>query len=104
MTDAQAWLRAYDQQLRGDAELRSAIAVTRLGPLHLVTFAGGRGFITYRDLAGSDAETMPRLVRQALDHYREHPGIGRVEWKTRGHDRAPGLHDALLANAFAPDD
>jgi len=26
-----------------------------------------------------------------------------VEWKTRGHDRAPGLHDALVSNGFAPE-
>src|SRR6185312_17173097 len=25
-------------------------------------------------------------------------------WKTRGHDHAPGLHDALLQNGFTPDD
>jgi len=27
-----------------------------------------------------------------------------VEWKTRGHDRAPGLHDALVSSGFAPDE
>jgi hypothetical protein len=104
MTDAQEWLLAYDQQLRTDAETPSAIAVTRLGPLRLVSFAGGRGFVTYRDLADTDAETMPHLVSQAVDHYREDPEITRVEWKTRGHDRAPGLHEALLTNGFEPDE
>jgi hypothetical protein len=97
-------LRAYDQQLRGEAETPSAIAVTRLGPLRLVTFAGGRGFVTYRDLGDADAGTMPDLVSQALDHYRRDPEITEVEWKTRGHDRAPGLHEALLANGFEPDE
>ena len=29
-------------------------------------------------------------------------GITRVEWKTRAHDRAPGLHDALVRNGFVP--
>ena len=38
----------------------------------------------------------------ALAHYREDPGITRVEWKSRGHDRAPGLHDALVRNGFVP--
>jgi hypothetical protein len=104
MTDVQDWLLAYDQQLRADAETPSAVTVTRLGPLRLVTFAGGRGFVTYRDLGDADAETMPHLVSQALDHYREDPEIAKVEWKTRGHDRAPGLHEALLANGFEPDD
>ena len=30
--------------------------------------------------------------------------ITRVEWKTRGHDHAPGLHEALLQNGFVPDE
>jgi len=101
---AQELLLAYDQQLRTDAETSGAIAVTRLGPLHLVTLAGGRGFVTYRDLDCTDAETMPRLVGQALDHYRQDPEVTWVEWKTRGHDRAPGLHETLLDHGFEPDD
>jgi hypothetical protein len=92
MTDAQRYLRAYDEQLRTDAETPSATAVTHRGPLRLVTFAGGRGFVTYRDLAGADAETIARWVAQAVDHYRQRVDITRVEWKTRGHDYAPGLH------------
>ena len=32
------------------------------------------------------------------------PAITRVEWKTRGHDRAPGLHEALLERGFTPDE
>ena len=97
-------LAAYDEQLRTDAETPSALAVARLGPLRLVTFAGGRGFVTYRDLAGADVPTIHRWVTEALAHYRRDPSISRVEWKTRGHDRAPGLHDALVNNGFAPDE
>jgi ribosomal protein S18 acetylase RimI-like enzyme len=97
-------LAAYDDQLRTDAETPSAISVTRHGTLRLVTFAGGRGFVTYRDLGGADAETVQRWVPEVLDHYRADPDIVRVEWKTRGHDRAPGLHEALLANGFVQDD
>lgn len=97
-------LAAYDDQLRTDAETPSAIAVTRLGPLRLVTFAGGRGFVTYRDLGGATRTEVDRLVDGALEHYRPDPEITGVEWKTRGHDRAPGLHEALTANGFVPDD
>ncbi len=104
MTDAQEWLLAYDRQLRTDAETPGAIAVTPLGPFRLVTFAGGRGFVTYPGLDGVDAAAIRRLVSQALDHYREDPEISRVEWKSRAHDRAPGLHEALLANGFEPDE
>ena len=97
-------LAAYDTQLRTDAETPSAIRVDRLGPLRLVTFAGGRGFITYADLACADAATVLCWVTEALAYYREQPEITRVEWKTRGHDVAPGLHESLVQNGFAPDE
>jgi ribosomal protein S18 acetylase RimI-like enzyme len=98
----QEYLDAYDRQLRTEAETPSAVAVTRLGPLRLVTFAGGRGFVTYRDLGGADAATIGRWVEEALAHYRTDAAITRVEWKTRAHDRAPGLHDALVRQRFVP--
>lgn len=93
-------LRAYDDQLRTDAETPSAIRVERLGPLRLVTFAGGRGFVTYRDLDGATATEIAGLVVGALTHFLADPEITRVEWKTRGHDAAPGLHGTLIANGF----
>lgn len=100
MASLREYLDAYDAQLRTDAETPSAVAVTRLGPLRLVTFAGGRGFVTYRDLGGADAATIGRWVEEALTHYGSDAAITRVEWKTRGHDRAPGLADALVRNGF----
>ena len=100
VTDPARLLAAYDAQLRSDAETPGAVSVTTLGPLRLVTFAGGRGFITYRDLDGLDADAIRGLVPQALDHYRGDPAISSVEWKTRGHDHAPGLYDALTAAGF----
>jgi GNAT superfamily N-acetyltransferase len=100
-----AWLlAAYDEQLRTDAETPSAVSVTTLGPLRLVTFAGGRGFVTYRDLGGADADAIRRLVAAALAHYQADAAINRVEWKTRGHDHAPRLHETLLDNGFVPDE
>ncbi|HEX3454529.1 MAG TPA: GNAT family N-acetyltransferase [Gaiellaceae bacterium] len=104
MTSAQEYLEAYDSQLRTDAETPSAIAVKRLGPLRLVTFAGGRGFVTYQDLGGAEAATIASWVEEALAHYREDVAITRVEWKTRGHDRAPRLHEALVGNGFVPEE
>jgi hypothetical protein len=100
----QEYLDAYDQQLRTDAETPGAESVTRLGPLRLVRFAGGRGFITYQDLGGADSAAIARLVEEALVHYREAAEITRVEWKTRAHDHAPGLHDALVRNGFVPEE
>lgn len=93
-------LAAYDDQLRTDVETPSAVSVARLGPLRLVTFAGGRGFVSYRDLDGADAEMIRTLVREAVSYYRAQPEISRIEWKTRGHDHAPGLHEVLLENGF----
>lgn len=102
MTRSARLLAAYDEQLRGEAETPSAISVTRHGPLRLVTFAAGRGFVTYRDLGGADASAVRQLVPEALAHFRDDPGIHRVEWKSRGHDRAPGLSEALLGAGFVP--
>lgn len=100
MIDPAVLLQRYDEQLRTTAETRTAIAVTRLGPLHLATLRGGRGFVTYQDLAGADAAEIRELVSRALDHYRADPTISRVEWKTRGHDDAPGLVEVLSDNGF----
>lgn len=102
--DPESLLKAYDEQLRTDAETPSALSVAREGPLRLVTFAGGRGFVTYQDLGGADADGIRALVAKALDHYRGDPEIARVEWKTRDHDRAPGLPESLLAEGFVADD
>lgn len=97
-------LAAYDEHLRVDAEAAGALGSARRGPLLLLTFAGGRGLVTYRDLGGADADGVRRLVAEAVAHYRADPAITEVEWKTRGHDHAPGLHDALLDNGFVPDE
>ncbi|MDD7835110.1 MULTISPECIES: GNAT family N-acetyltransferase [Paenarthrobacter] len=97
-------LAAYDQQLRTDAETSDALTVTSLGPLCLATFVGGRGFITYRDLGGADEEGIRGLVADGVAYFKSQPEITRVEWKTRGHDDAPGLHEALLANGFAAEE
>lgn len=104
MTIQEQYLRAYDEQLRTDAETPSALNVSKSGPLRLVTFAGGRGFITYQDLADATTEEITALVPQALAHFQADSGITAVEWKSRGHDHAPGLHEALLANGFEADD
>jgi GNAT superfamily N-acetyltransferase len=104
VTDSDGLLAAYDSQLRADAETPGAVSVSKLGPLLLATFAGGRGFITYQDLDGADADAIGRLVAAALAHFQADPEITKVEWKTRGHDRAPGLHEALLEHGFTPDE
>jgi hypothetical protein len=102
--DSAGLLAAYDGQLRTDAETPGALSVTRQGPLRLVTFHRGRGFITYQDLGGAGADEIRRMVPEALAHFQADPTISKVEWKTRGHDHAPGLHEALLSHGFTPDE
>ena len=97
-------LKAYDEQLRTDAETPGAVAVTRHGPLRLITFDAGRGFISYQDLGGADEAGIEALVAAAVAHFEADPAIEEVEWKTRGHDVAPGLHEALLRHGFEPED
>ncbi len=97
-------LASYDDQLRTEAETAHAEAVTVHGPLRLATFPGGRGLITYRDLGGADAVEVEELVAAAVAHYEVVPEVDEVEWKTRAHDDAPGLHDALLGHGFVAED
>ncbi|MGD9960553.1 GNAT family N-acetyltransferase [Nocardioides sp.] len=104
MTDQQRLLSAYDDQLRTDAEASGALSVVRHGPLFVLTFAGGRGFVTYRDLDDCDAHGIAELVAAARSHFESDPTITRAEWKTRGHDTAPGLHEALVAHGFEPEE
>jgi len=94
------YLQAYDEQLRGDSELTTASSVVRIGPLFLATF-GSDGYITYR---GEDAARAAAFVDEAVAHFRAAPAVETVEWKTRGHDEAPELHDALVARGFEPDE
>ncbi|MEU6134201.1 GNAT family N-acetyltransferase [Nocardioides sp. NPDC047086] len=97
-------LKAYDEQLRTDAETPGAVSVSRHGPLRLITFDGGRGFISYQDLDGADEAGIEALVAAAVAHFDADPAIEEVEWKTRGHDVAPGLHEILVRHGFAPED
>lgn len=104
MIDAAGLLAAYDEQLRTDAETPGAVSVTRHGPLRLVTFSGGRGFITYQNLNGCTSDDIRQLAADALAHFESNGEITEVEWKSRGHDHAPGLHEALLEHGFNPDE
>lgn len=96
----QQYLDAYDRQLRTVSEISGASSMTQHGPLLLATFDGGRGFITYAELGEAEAEDVALLVDAAIDHFSRLPEVTSVEWKTRGHDHAPGLHEALVARGF----
>lgn len=101
MTTSAALLDAYDQQLRTDAaESPSALSPTSIGPLRLATYPNGRGRITYRSLDVTTERQVVDLVATALEEIRGDPTFTQVEWKTRGHDHAPGLDRALDAAGF----
>ena len=95
-------LAAYDAQLRGENETAAASGRFRLGPLWLGIFAGDRGFIGYRDLGGLSGGALGALVRDATAALAADPAITEIEWKTRGHDDAEGLHEALLRAGYQP--
>ena len=100
----QRLLDAYDRQLRTDSESAHALDTVVHGPLRLSLFPGGRGFISYADLGGADAQRIGELVDVAVEHFRALPETTSVEWKTRGHDHAPGLHEALISRGFIAQD
>ena len=103
MLDAADLLRVYDSQLRGEAEVLTAETCERHGPLLWATYSDGRGFVTYRSLAGSE-DRLESLVAATRTHFEAQPGMREVEWKTRGHDVAPGLPDILREHGFEPQD
>lgn len=98
--DRRELLALYDAQLRTAPEMVGATDITRLGPLWMGTFPGGVGFVSYRGLDGVAPADMSGLVEGALTHFRSAGDISEIEWKTRSHDRAPGLEHALVAAGF----
>ena len=101
VTDTATLLAAYDEQLRTDAETPSALSVTVHGPLRLVTFAR-RPRLRHlpRPRRGGRGRHPRARRRRASPTSPPTPTVTRVEWKTRGHDHAPGLHEALVAAGF----
>lgn len=97
-------LAAYDEQLREGADVDGAVDVARHGPLWLARFAGGRGFVTYRSLEGVGGEEVRRLVEAAVAHFAEDAAVREIEWKSRGHDEAPGLEEALAERGFVAEE
>ena len=76
-------LMAYDQQLHAEAETSGASQLTRIQPsLADTLIRGQRLHAAYWSTRVADARKIPRLVEQALDHYRQNPTITWVEWKT----------------------
>lgn len=98
-------LRAYDTDLRRDAEVVGATRVVEHGPLLLAEFEdGGGGFVSYKDLGGLEGEALDRLIGEVVEHFRDRTVMERFEWKTRGHDLPADLTDHLVAAGFEAED
>ena len=84
MSRRAALLAAYDQQLRTEAETPGAVHITRLGPLRVATYPGGRG--------SSPTEVSKTLILapwwRGSSTTAEPTELTSIEWKTRGHDHA----------------
>lgn len=90
------FLVAYDAQLRTDAETPDAIGVTRLGPLRLVIFAGGRHFISYHDRGDVTTGAVRRLVPEALGFTSPTPTSSGLSGKRAVCSRVPFLNGSGL--------
>lgn len=90
-----ALLAQYDAQLRTDAEMHGAVQVRRSGPLWIASFGSDDLFVTYRELDHPRAR-----ISDITDLLTEQRSIRHAEWKTRTHDDAPGLEEALSAAGF----
>jgi GNAT superfamily N-acetyltransferase len=89
-------LAAYDAHLRTASEVLGATSVDRIGPLWAARYEGGRLFVTYAELDDPAARVAQIAALIAADE-----SIVQAEWKTRTHDHAPGLEDALTRAGFA---
>jgi hypothetical protein len=102
VTDCEALLRAYDEQMRGIGNPeRPGLIIERDGPVLRVA-GQHRGFIsTPRDL-GVDGPELDALIARQRDYFASRGEA--VEWKTHGHDLPASLLGRLRAAGFAPED
>ncbi|WP_433257360.1 GNAT family N-acetyltransferase [Streptosporangium sp. CA-135522] len=98
---ASAYLRAYDEQLRGRP--MPGRTAERIGPvLRVVSDGHGQGFVTYRDLGGLEGVELDAFIAGQRDFFTE---IGRpVEWKYHDYDLPVDLPDRLVAAGFEPEE
>jgi hypothetical protein len=102
VTDIEALLAAYDEQMRGISHSeRAGLVIEEDGPLLWAT-GQFRGFITGpRDL-GVDGPGLDALIARQRDFFAARREA--VEWKTRGHDLPADLTKRLRAAGFVPED
>jgi len=94
-------LAAYDQQLRGVAEMQGAQSWDRDGPLYRALFERA-GFVSYESLDG--VEDLDDLIERTVAHFAGIAPVEEIEWKSRGHDRPADLDARLRRAGFVPEE
>lgn len=94
-------LAAYEEQMRTDAESLGAVALNAHGLLQVVLWLAAAASSPTGTSAARTPQQSRRLCLWRPPTFGD-PDIARVEWRTRGHDYAPGLHEALLEEGFVP--
>jgi predicted GNAT family acetyltransferase len=94
-------LAAYDEQLRGVAEMQGAQSWDRDGPLYRALFERG-GFVSYESLAG--VEDLDDLIERTVAYFAGIAQVEEFEWKSRGHDHPADLDTRLQAAGLVPEE
>jgi len=102
VTETEALLAAYDEQMRGVVPNPPAgVTHTQDGPVVRVT-GEFRGFVSTPPYLGVEGEELDRLIARQRDFFATRGEA--VEWKTRGHDRPADLTERLRAAGFVPEE
>jgi hypothetical protein len=94
-------LAAYDEQLRGVAEMQGAQSWDRDGPLYRTLFER-RGFVSYESLAG--VEDLDDLIERTVAYFAGISQVEEFEWKSRGHDHPADLDTRLQRAGLVPEE
>jgi len=94
-------LAAYDEQLRGVAEMQGVQSWDRDGPLYRALWERG-GFVSYESLAG--VEDLDDLIERTVAYFAGIAQVEEFEWKSRGHDHPADLDTRLQAAGLVPEE
>ena len=92
---------AYDEQLRGVAEIQGAQSWDRDGPLYRALWERS-GFVSYESLAG--VEDLDDLIERTVAYFAGMGHLEEFEWKSRGHDHPSDLDTRLQRAGLVPEE
>jgi GNAT superfamily N-acetyltransferase len=103
-TQTTTLLAAYDEQLRGVAEVQGSVSWDQSGPLWRGLFSDG-AFVSYESLESLESvDAVDALIGETVDYLAGLPQVKEFEWKTRGHDWPPDLDRLLRAHDLEPEE